>query len=64
MRCCADSGSTHGTGANLTSYLLFDRAFCRALLALGYADTLARRGEIVAFLAGGERVPPRFAGAV
>jgi NTE family protein len=57
-------GSTQGTGANLTSYLLFDRAFCRALLALGYADTLARRGEIVAFLAGGNRLPPRFAGAV
>src|SRR5207344_3572496 len=29
-------GSTQGTGANLTSYLLFDRGFCRALLALGY----------------------------
>ena len=30
-------GSTQGTGANLTSYLLFDRGFCRALLAHGYA---------------------------
>jgi NTE family protein len=57
-------GSTQGTGANLVSYLLFDRAFCRALLAMGYVDTLARRGEIEAFLAGGERMPPRFAGAV
>ena len=27
-----------GRGANLTSYLLFDRGFCRALLALGFAD--------------------------
>lgn len=45
-------GGTHGNGANLTSYLLFDRAFCRALVALGYADTMARRAEIATFLAG------------
>jgi NTE family protein len=45
-------GSTKGTGANLTSYLLFDRGFCRALLALGYADAMARRDELQAFLAG------------
>ncbi len=45
-------GSTKGTGANLTSYLLFDRQFCRALLALGYADAMARRDELEAFLAG------------
>lgn len=45
-------GSSRGTGANLPSYLLFDRGFCRRLLALGYADTLARREEIAAFLAG------------
>ena len=46
-------GSTQGTGANLTSYLLFDRDFCRALLALGYADTMARREELADFMAGG-----------
>jgi NTE family protein len=45
-------GSTHGTGANLTSYLLFDRGFCRALLALGFDDAMARRDELEAFLAG------------
>ena len=45
-------GSTRGTGANLTSYLLFDRGFCRALLALGYADAMARRDDLEAFLAG------------
>ncbi len=45
-------GSTQGTGANLTSYLLFDRDFCRALLGLGYADAMARRDELEAFLAG------------
>ena len=51
-------GSTQGTGANLTSYLLFDRAFCRALLALGYADTMARRDEVTAFLSGATHESP------
>jgi NTE family protein len=45
-------GSTQGTGANLISYLLFDREFCRALLKLGYADTMARREDVEGFLAG------------
>jgi NTE family protein len=44
-------GSTRGTGSNLLSYLLFDRAYCRALIRLGYTDAMARRDEIVAFLA-------------
>lgn len=56
-------GSTQGTGANLTSYLLFDRGFCRALLALGYQDAMARRDELEAFLAGDATqylpLPPR-----
>jgi NTE family protein len=58
-------GSTRGTGANLPSYLLFDRGFCRKLLTLGYADTLARRDEIAAFLAGGQvrYVPLAYASA-
>ncbi|HET7260477.1 MAG TPA: patatin-like phospholipase family protein [Casimicrobiaceae bacterium] len=43
-------GSTHGTGSSLTSYLLFDSRFCRALVRQGYRDTLARRDEVVAFL--------------
>jgi len=43
-------GSTRGSGANLLSYLLFDRDFCRTLLRLGYKDTLARRDEVAAFL--------------
>jgi len=43
-------GRTEGTGANLLSYLLFDKSYCRALLDLGYRDTLARRGEVEAFL--------------
>lgn len=51
-------GSTAGTGANLTSYLMFDPAFCRALMALGYDDTMARRDDVVAFLAGGRHPAP------
>ena len=45
-------GGTEGTGANLLSYLLFDRHYCRELLALGFADAMARRDEISAFLSG------------
>jgi NTE family protein len=45
-------GSTRGTGANLLSYLLFDRDFCRTLMRLGYADAMARRDELAAFLDG------------
>lgn len=58
-------GSTEGSGANLLSYLLFDRRYCRALMALGYEDAIARRDEIAAFLSGGEAgflplFPPEF----
>jgi NTE family protein len=44
-------GSTRGTGANLLSYLLFDREYCRALMRMGFDDAMARRDEIVGFLA-------------
>lgn len=58
-------GSTEGSGANLLSYLLFDRRYCRELMALGYRDALARRDEIAAFLSGNEAqflplFPPEF----
>ncbi|MFO1310879.1 MAG: patatin-like phospholipase family protein [Burkholderiales bacterium] len=57
-------GSTAGTGASLTSYLMFEPKFCRALIALGYEDTMARRDDVVAFLAGGSHpaplLPPNF----
>lgn len=45
-------GGTEGTGANLLSYLLFDRHYCRELLTLGFADAMKRRDEIAAFLSG------------
>ncbi len=41
----------HGSrGADLASYLLFERPYCRELIDLGYADTLRQRGEVVRFL--------------
>jgi NTE family protein len=43
-------GVMHRSGANLVSYLLFDKHFCRALIELGYQDALKRRDEIVKFL--------------
>ncbi|MBE7416870.1 MAG: patatin-like phospholipase family protein [Ideonella sp.] len=36
-------------GAALASYLLFEAPYTRALIALGEADALARRDEVVAF---------------
>jgi NTE family protein len=36
-------------GAALASYLLFERGYTRELMALGRADTLARRSEVCAF---------------
>ena len=38
------------TGSNLASYLLFERGFCRALIDLGYQDTMALRSEVLEFL--------------
>jgi NTE family protein len=44
-------------GAALASYLLFEAPYTRALMALGEADTLARRDEVMAFFGwGAQRV--------
>ncbi|MBI4807731.1 MAG: patatin-like phospholipase family protein [Nitrosomonadales bacterium] len=43
-------GVMRRSGANLVSYLLFDKNYCRALIDLGYQDALKRREEIVKFL--------------
>lgn len=43
-------GATSGSGAMLASYLLFEAPFTRALIDLGYRDTLERRDELRAFL--------------
>lgn len=43
-------GAYNRSGSNLVSYLLFEKPYCRALIALGYADAMVRRREIVEFL--------------
>ncbi|HWH48441.1 MAG TPA: patatin-like phospholipase family protein [Burkholderiales bacterium] len=43
-------GATRTGGATLTSYLLFEPAYCRALIALGYKDTMAKREEVLRFI--------------
>jgi len=43
-------GAMNRNGSNLASYLLFEKGFCRALIDLGYQDTMARRGEVLEFL--------------
>lgn len=47
---------TQARGAVLSSYLLFEAPYTRALMALGAEDTLARRDEIRRFF-GWERAP-------
>lgn len=43
-------GAMHSDGSNLMSYLLFEKSYCRELIALGYEDTLAKKSEIKDFL--------------
>lgn len=44
------AGVMRRSGANLVSYLLFEKHYCRALIDLGYQDALKRRDEILIFL--------------
>jgi NTE family protein len=43
-------GAMNRNGSNLASYLLFESGYCRALIDLGYQDTMARRAELLEFL--------------
>lgn len=43
-------GAMNRNGSNLASYLLFEEGYCRALIDLGYQDTMARRSEMLEFL--------------
>ena len=43
-------GGTRRSGSNLLSYLLFEKSYCRALLKLGYKDTMARKDDLLTFL--------------
>ncbi len=49
-------GSAEESG-ELISYLLFSPEYCRALLDLGYQDTLARHEEVSAFFHGARQHP-------
>jgi NTE family protein len=58
-------GAMRRGGANLASYLLFEQGYCNELIQLGYHDTLKRREEVEAFLAGGlSSVPGAYARTV
>ena len=50
-------GAYNKSGSNLVSYLLFEKPYCRALIALGYADAMVRRQEILDFLGMEARKP-------
>lgn len=43
-------GAMRREGSTLLSYLLFEPGFTRALMELGFEDTMARRDEVAAFL--------------
>lgn len=43
-------GAMNRNGGALTSYLLFEKPYTRALIDLGYADTMARDSEVGDFL--------------
>jgi len=43
-------GAHRGSGAGLASYLLFESAYTRVLIDLGFTDTLARQDEVLGFL--------------
>jgi NTE family protein len=46
-------------GAALASYLLFEEAYTRELVALGVSDTMSRRDEVTAFFGWERRSRPR-----
>jgi NTE family protein len=43
-------GAMNRSGGALTSYLLFEQPYTRALIDLGYGDTMERKAEVVDFL--------------
>ena len=49
-------GGTKRSNSNLVSYLLFEKAYCRRLIDLGFHDAQAKKTEILEFL--GENANP------
>ncbi len=47
-------GALNASGGQLMSYLMFEASYTRELLALGYADGMSRRDDLLAFLKGAE----------
>jgi NTE family protein len=43
-------GALTRRGSNLVSYLLFEKAYCRALIQLGYDDSMQRKDDLMEFL--------------
>ena len=43
-------GALQRSGSNLLSYVLFEKSYCRALIRLGFNDTVARKDDLLAFL--------------
>jgi len=43
-------GAMRAHGSGLTSYLLFERGYCRHLIRLGYEDAMQEREKLTAFL--------------
>ena len=46
------TGALNRSGSTLASYLLFEESFCRALIDLGYQDTVSREDEVRSFFEG------------
>jgi NTE family protein len=52
------TGALNRSGSNLASYLLFEASFCRALIDLGYQDTISRESEVRELFESEQGVPP------
>ncbi len=50
-------GAMKRRGSSLVSYVLFEEGYTRALIDLGYADTLKRKDEVLQFLGHGAAGP-------
>ncbi len=52
-------GATGHAGEDLLSYLAFEPVYIQRVMDLGFADAMARRDDIVAFLAGAPVAEPQ-----